>query len=132
MRVAVRKRMGVRTKMRTRAVKRAWWTRTRMQRRRVKWRSVCSHVCMEGHAGNSGNELCFWGGRVHQNTPTMSALWDLEEPQGCCSALWGAAAPQQCASSARSLCCDSGAMEVMFPMPPSLTFSSVSSCEFPG
>lgn len=36
MRVAVRKRMDVRMKMRTRAVKRAWWTRTRMQRRRVK------------------------------------------------------------------------------------------------
>lgn len=67
MRVAVRKRMGVRTKMRTRAVKRAWWTRTRMQRRRVKWRSVCSHACMEGHLLVTGNELCFWGGRVHQN-----------------------------------------------------------------
>lgn len=40
MRVAVRKRMGMRMKMRTRAVKRAWWTQTRMQRRRVKWRSV--------------------------------------------------------------------------------------------
>lgn len=46
MRVAVRKRMGVRTKMRTRAVKRAWWIRTRMQRRRVKWRSVCAWRAM--------------------------------------------------------------------------------------
>lgn len=35
-RAAVRKRMGVRMKMRTRAVKRAWWIQTQMQRRRVK------------------------------------------------------------------------------------------------
>lgn len=48
MRVAVRKRMGVRMKMRTRAVKRAWWTQTRMQRRRVKGRSACS----PGHGGH--------------------------------------------------------------------------------
>lgn len=36
MRAAVRKRTDVRMKMRTRAVKRAWWTQTQMQRRRVK------------------------------------------------------------------------------------------------
>ena len=35
-RVAVRRRMDVRMMMKTQAVKRAWWTQTRMQRRRVK------------------------------------------------------------------------------------------------
>lgn len=103
MRVAVRKRMGARMKMRTRAVKRAWWTRTRMQRRRVKWSSVCSHEHGGALVGISGNELCFWEGRVHQNTPTMFALRGLEEPQGCCSAFWGVLAPQQCGSPSAPL-----------------------------
>lgn len=94
MRVAVRKRMGVRMKMRTRAVKRAWWTQTRMQRRRVKW-NLCAATGMEGHCWYLWQGALLLGGRV-QCAPTMSALRDLEEPQGCCSALWGAAAPQQC------------------------------------
>lgn len=44
MRVAVRKRMDVRMKMRTQAVKKAWWTQTRMQRRRVKYRAQSAGV----------------------------------------------------------------------------------------
>lgn len=36
MRVAVRKKMDMKMRMRTQPVKRAWWTQTRTQRRRVK------------------------------------------------------------------------------------------------
>lgn len=36
MRVAVRRRKGVRMRMKTRAVKRAWWTRTPTPRKRVR------------------------------------------------------------------------------------------------
>lgn len=36
MRVAVRKRRAVRTRMRTRAARRAWWARTQTPRRKVR------------------------------------------------------------------------------------------------
>lgn len=74
MRVAVRKRMGARTKMRTRAAKRAWWTRTQMQRRRVKWRSARSRGHGGAFAGISGNELCSLGKAEFTRTPQPCLL----------------------------------------------------------
>lgn len=81
MRVAVRKRMGVRMKMRTQPVKRAWWTRTQMQRRRVKWRSVCSHGHGGALAGISSNELCSGGGRAHRAPGLLQCSFSAAAPQ---------------------------------------------------
>lgn len=65
MRVAVRRRMDVRMKTRIRAVKRAWWTQTRMQRRRVKCRATHAAQGMEVHLLVSpSTELWSWEGRV--------------------------------------------------------------------
>lgn len=85
MRVAVRKRMDVRMKTRTQAVKRAWWTQTPMQRRRVK--------CGAPHAAQGigvhllvppATELWSWEGEIHWGAPTTSPLHSLEKHQGCC------------------------------------------------
>lgn len=56
MKVAVRKRMDVRMKMRTQAVKKAWWTRTQMQRRRVKCRAQSTGVHLLDWAPVLGRE----------------------------------------------------------------------------
>lgn len=77
--------MDVRMKMRTQAVKRAWWTQTQMQRRRVK--------CGAPHAAHGigvlllvppGTELWSWEGGVRWGAPTTSPLRSLEKHRGCC------------------------------------------------
>ena len=84
MRAAVRKRMDVRMKMRTQAVKRAWWTQTRMQRRRVKCGATCAAQGMGVHLLVSpGTELWSWEGRVCWHTLATSPLRGLEKHQGC-------------------------------------------------
>lgn len=76
--------MDVRMKMRTRAVRRAWWTRTRMQRRRVKCGAMHAAQGMGVHLLVSyGTELWFWEGRVRWDAPATSPLGGLEKHQRC-------------------------------------------------
>lgn len=124
--------MDVRMKMRTRAVKRAWWTQTRMQRRRVKsrathaaWGMGCVCLCLLALSSGPGK------GRS-AGAPWPRLLWGAwKSPRVAAGVLQrslGAATPQRCrfpwALSALSLCCGSvGPWDRRSPIPPSLTVS---------
>lgn len=77
--------MDVRMKMRTQAVKRAWWTQTQMQTRRVKSGAPHAAQGMGVHLlASPGPELWSWEGGVCWDALATSPLEGLEKHQGCC------------------------------------------------